>query len=328
MEINPKVLWKQKEEELKKEGIKNPVLDRTIDSYFKYLLKEEVLQNVATSLVNTFFKQKVTSVSESLDTEFQVAYTRRDFKLDEVCQADDVFLGLDMQKTAYVVERFFIYWATMASSKEKGLATSELVTVKCLQVVLSRNSLKDKDSWAVCWQTVPRNFLTGEIIGKPNPYGINVLEIDLDKFQKMVKTPDSDCYLEWFLAFINSRTSSETAQIYDADKRGILNDIVKRDTKYLNVNWERFMDICKDIQIAEAKAKKAEAEAEKAKVEARANAEALQKAEADAKAEAEARQKAEADKAKAEAESKAKDVEIERLKAELAKAQAKAQAQA
>ena len=300
MEINPKVLWKQKEEELKKEGIKNPVLDRTIDSYFKYLLKEEVLQNVATSLVNTFFKQKVTSVSESLDTEFQVAYTRRDFKLDVVCQADDVFLGLDMQKTAYVVERFFIYWATMASSKEKGLATSELVTVKCLQVVLSRNSLKDKDSWAVCWQTVPRNFLTGEIIGKPNPYGINVLEIDLDKFQKMVKTPDSDCYLEWFLAFINSRTSSETAQIYDADKRGILNDIVKRDTKYLNVKWEGFMDICKDI---EAKDKELAAQAEALK-------------------------KAEADKAKAEAESKAKDVEIERLKAELAKAQAKAQAQA
>ena len=38
MEINPKVLWKQKEEELKNEGIKNPVLDRTIDSYFKYLV--------------------------------------------------------------------------------------------------------------------------------------------------------------------------------------------------------------------------------------------------------------------------------------------------
>ena len=298
MEINPKVLWKQKEEELKKEGIKNPVLDRTIDSYFKYLLKEEVLQNVATSLVNTFFKQKVTSVSESLDTEFQVAYTRRDFKLDVVCQADDVFLRLDMQKTAYVVERFFIYWATMASSKEKGLATSELVTVKCLQVVLSRNSLKDKDSWAVCWQTVPRNFLTGEIIGAPNPYGINVLEIDLDKFQKMVKTPDSDSYLEWFLAFLCSRTSSETAQIYDADKYGILNDIVKRDTKYLNVKWEGFMDICKDI---EAKDKELAAQAEALK-------------------------KAEADKAKAEAESKDKDVEIERLKAELAKAQAKAQA--
>ena len=298
MEINPKVLWKQKEEELKKEGIKNPVLDRTIDSYFKYLLKEEVLQNVATSLVNTFFKQKVTSVSESLDTEFQVAYTRRDFKLDVVCQADDVFLGLDMQKTAYVVERFFIYWATMASSKEKGLATSELVTVKCLQVVLSRNSLKDKDSWAVCWQTVPRNFLTGEIIGAPNPYGINVLEIDLDKFQKMVKTPDSDSYLEWFLAFLCSRTSSETAQIYDADKYGILNDIVKRDTKYLNVKWEGFMDICKDI---EAKDKE------------------LATKDKELAAQAEALQKAEADKAKAEAEAKAKDEALQRSEAKNAK---------
>ena len=325
MEINPKVLWKQKEEELKKEGIKNPVLDRTIDSYFKYLVKDTVLDKIAKSIVKRFFDEDIENVSEALSPEFQVAYNQRDFKLDVVCQADDIFLGLDMQKSAYVVERFFIYWATMANNKEKGEPTDKLVTAKCLQVVLSRNSLKDKDSWAVCWQTVPRNFLTGEIIGKPNPYGINVLEIDLDKFQKMVKTPDSDCYLEWFLAFINSRTSSETAQIYDADKRGILNDIVKRDTKYLNVNWERFMDICKDIQIAEAKAKKAEAEAEKAKVEARANAEALQKAEADAKAEAEARQKAEADKAKAEAESKAKDAEIERLKAELAKAQAKAQ---
>ena len=160
----------------------------------------------------------------------------KDFKLDVVCQADDIFLGLDMQKSAYVVERFFIYWATMANNKEKGEPTDKLVTAKCLQVVLSRNSLRDIDSWAVCWQTVPRNFLTGEIIGKPNPYGINVLEIDLDKFQEMVKTPDSDCYLEWFLAFINTKTSSETAQIYDADKRGILNDIVKRDTKYLNVN--------------------------------------------------------------------------------------------
>ena len=291
MEINPKVLWKQKEEELKKEGIKNPVLDRTIDSYFKYLVKDTVLDKIAKSIIKRLFDEDIENVSEALSPEFQVAYNQRDFKPDVVCQADDVFLGLDMQKTAYVVERFFIYWATMASSKEKGLATSELVTVKCLQVVLSRNSLKDKDSWAVCWQTVPRNFLTGEIIGAPNPYGINVLEIDLDKFQKMVKTPDSDSYLEWFLAFLCSRTSSETAQIYDADKYGILNDIVKRDTKYLNVKWEGFMDICKDI---EAKDKELAAQAE-------------------------ALQKAEADKAKAEAEAKAKDEALQRSEAKNAK---------
>ena len=296
MEINPKVLWKQKEEELKKEGIKNPVLDRTIDSYFKYLVKDTVLDKIARSIIGRFFDEDIETVSEALSPEFQVAYNQRDFKLDVVCQADDIFLGLDMQKSAYVVERFFIYWATMASNKEKGEPTDKLVTAKCLQVVLSRNSLRDIDSWAVCWQTVPRNFLTGEIIGKPNPYGINVLEIDLDKFQKMVKTPDSDCYLEWFLAFINTKTSSETAQIYDADKRGILNDIVKRDTKYLNVNWERFMDICKDIQIAEAKAKKAEAKA-KFEENARKKAEA-DKAKAEAKAKDEALQKSEAEKAK------------------------------
>ena len=292
MEINPKVLWKQKEEELKKEGIKNPVLDRTIDSYFKYLVKDTVLDKIAKSIIKRFFDEDIENVSEALSPEFQVAYNQRDFKPDVVCQADDeIFLGLDMQKTAYVVERFFIYWATMASNKEKGEPTDKLVTAKCLQVVLSRNSLKDKDSWAVCWQTVPRNFLTGEIIGKPNPYGINVLEIDLDKFQKMVKTPDSDCYLEWFLAFINTKTSSETAQIYDADKRGILNDIVKRDTKYLNVKWEGFMDICKDI---EAKDKELAAQAE-------------------------ALQKAEADKAKAEAEAKAKDEALQRSEAKNAK---------
>ena len=298
MEINPKVLWKQKEEELKKEGIKNPVLDRTIDSYFKYLVKDTVLDKIAKSIIKRFFDEDIENVSEALSPEFQVAYNQRDFKPDVVCQADDVFLGLDMQKTAYVVERFFIYWATMASNKEKGEPTDKLVTAKCLQVVLSRNSLKDKDSWAVCWQTVPRNFLTGEIIGKPNPYGINVLEIDLDKFQKMVKTPDSDCYLEWFLAFINTKTSSETAQIYDADKRGILNDIVKRDTKYLNVKWEGFMDICKDI---EAKDKE------------------LATKDKELAAQAEALQKAEADKAKAEAEAKAKDEALQRSEAKNAK---------
>ena len=298
MEINPKVLWKQKEEELKKEGIKNPVLDRTIDSYFKYLVKDTVLDKIAKSIIKRLFDEDIENVSEALSPEFQVAYNQRDFKPDVVCQADDIFLGLDMQKSAYVVERFFIYWATMANNKEKGEPTDKLVTAKCLQVVLSRNSLRDIDSWAVCWQTVPRNFLTGEIIGKPNPYGINVLEIDLDKFQKMVKTPDSDCYLEWFLAFINSRTSSETAQIYDADKRGILNDIVKRDTKYLNVNWERFMDICKDI---EAKDKE------------------LATKDKELAAQAEALQKAEADKAKAEAEAKAKDEALQRSEAKNAK---------
>ena len=298
MEINPKVLWKQKEEELKNEGIKNPVLDRTIDSYFKYLVKDTVLDKIARSIIGRFFDEDIETVSEALSPEFQVAYNQRDFKLDVVCQADDIFLGLDMQKSAYVVERFFIYWATMASNKEKGEPTDKLVTAKCLQVVLSRNSLRDIDSWAVCWQTVPRNFLTGEIIGKPNPYGINVLEIDLDKFQKMVKTPDSDCYLEWFLAFINSRTSSETAQIYDADKRGILNDIVKRDTKYLNVKWEGFMDICKDI---EAKDKE------------------LATKDKELAAQAEALQKAEADKAKAEAEAKAKDEALQRSEAKNAK---------
>ena len=299
MEINPKVLWKQKEEELKKEGIKNPVLDRTIDSYFKYLVKDTVLDKIAKSIIKRFFDEDIENVSEALSPEFQVAYNQRDFKPDVVCQADDeIFLGLDMQKTAYVVERFFIYWATMASNKEKGEPTDKLVTAKCLQVVLSRNSLKDKDSWAVCWQTVPRNFLTGEIIGKSNPYGINVLEIDLDKFQKMVKTPDSDCYLEWFLAFINTKTSSETAQIYDADKRGILNDIVKRDTKYLNVKWEGFMDICKDI---EAKDKE------------------LATKDKELAAQAEALQKAEADKAKAEAEAKAKDEALQRSEAKNAK---------
>ena len=298
MEINPKVLWKQKEEELKKEGIKNPVLDRTIDSYFKYLVKDTVLDKIAKSIIKRLFDEDIENVSEALSPEFQVAYNQRDFKPDVVCQADDIFLGLDMQKSAYVVERFFIYWATMANNKEKGEPTDKLVTAKCLQVVLSRNSLRDIDSWAVCWQTVPRNFLTGEIIGKPNPYGINVLEIDLDKFQKMVKTPDSDCYLEWFLAFINTKTSSETAQIYDADKRGILNDIVKRDTKYLNVNWERFMDICKDI---EAKDKE------------------LATKDKELAAQAEALQKAEADKAKAEAEAKAKDEALQRSEAKNAK---------
>lgn len=34
---DPTVLWKEKKEELKREGIKNPVIDRMIDSYFKYL---------------------------------------------------------------------------------------------------------------------------------------------------------------------------------------------------------------------------------------------------------------------------------------------------
>ena len=298
MEINPKVLWKQKEEELKKEGIKNPVLDRTIDSYFKYLVKDTVLDKIAKSIIKRFFDEDIEKVSEALSPEFQVAYNQRDFKPDVVCQADDIFLGLDMQKSAYVVERFFIYWATMASNKEKGEPTDKLVTAKCLQVVLSRNSLRDIDSWAVCWQTVPRNFLTGEIIGKPNPYGINVLEIDLDKFQKMVKTPDSDCYLEWFLAFINTKTSSETAQIYDADKRGILNDIVKRDTKYLNVKWEGFMDICKDIEAKDRE---------------------LATKDKELAAQAEALQKAEADKAKAEAEAKAKDEALQRSEAKNAK---------
>ena len=298
MEINPKVLWKQKEEELKKEGIKNPVLDRTIDSYFKYLVKDTVLDKIAKSIIKRLFDEDIENVSEALSPEFQVAYNQRDFKPDVVCQADDIFLGLDMQKSAYVVERFFIYWATMASNKEKGEPTDKLVTAKCLQVVLSRNSLRDIDSWAVCWQTVPRNFLTGEIIGKSNPYGINVLEIDLNKFQKMVKTPDSDSYLEWFLAFLCSRTSSETAQIYDADKCGILNDIVKRDTKYLNVKWEGFMDICKDI---EAKDKE------------------LATKDKELAAQAEALQKAEADKAKAEAEAKAKDEALQRSEAKNAK---------
>ena len=101
MEINPKVLWKQKEEELKKEGIKNPVLDRTIDSYFKYLVKDTVLDKIAKSIIKRLFDEDIENVSEALSPEFQVAYNQRDFKLDVVCQADDIFLGLDMQKSAY-----------------------------------------------------------------------------------------------------------------------------------------------------------------------------------------------------------------------------------
>lgn len=320
-----KVLWKAKEEELKREGLKNPVIDRTIDSYFKYLLKDTVLDKIARSIISRFFEEDVKTVSEALDNEFQIAYDQRDFKLDVVCQADDIFLGLDMQKSGYVVERFFIYWAVMADAKEKGLKTSDLVTNKCLQVVLSRNRITDIDSWAVCWQTYPKNFLTGEIIGKPNPYGINVLEIDLDKFQEMVKIPDSDSYLEWFLAFIGTKTSSETSQIFDADCCGILDDIVKRDTTYLNVKWENFKVTCKDIEALEAK-NKAKDEALKAQAEeiAADKKELAAKDEA-LKAESEARKKLEAEKAELEAKAQAEKAELE---AEIARWKAIAEAKA
>lgn len=315
-EINPIEVWVKRRSVLVKKGL-YPTLDRTLDSFFKYLLDGTVLEKFAKEVTANFFGMEVNSVSEKLDNEFKIAYGKRDFWLDTVCKVDSTVVGIEMERRkAFVLERFFLYWGVMVSNRKKGEPTKNLTTHECLQVVLTRGGIHDKTRWIECWQTFPRDYFTGKLLGKANPKGINVLVIDLINFKRLVKAPRRESFLENFLTFITTTNLEDTIQMYRSGQYDILEDVFQRDVSFLDdrYKWGSYMKETKSV-LAEKENTKAEAErADKAEAEAKAQAEARKKAEAEAKAKAEALQKAEA--------------ENEALKAKIARLEAEAKAQA
>lgn len=303
-EINPIEVWIKKFAVLTKKGF-SPILDRTMDSFFKYLLDGTVLEKFAKEVTGEFFQKEINSVSEKLDNEFKIAYGKRDFWLDTVCRADSTLVGIEMERRkAFVLERFFLYWGVMVSNRKKGEPTKNLTTHECLQVVLTRGGIHDKTRWIECWQTFPRDYFTGKLLGKANPKGINVLVIDLINFKRLVKAPRRESFLENFLTFITTTNLEDTIQMYRSGQYDILEDVFQRDVSFLDnrYKWGRYMKETKSV-LAEKENTKAEAErADKAEAEAKAQSEARKKAEAEAKANAKALQKAEAE---AKANSKA-----------------------
>ena len=298
-EIDPKIkVWEKRRFSLKKKGLEGKI-NKTYDSFFKFIMDGEVLEKFAKEVIGKFFGREINSVSEKLNNEFKISFNERDYWLDNVCRADDLLCDIEMENSrCFVLERFFLYWGVLATKRKKGESTKDLTTPTCLQVVLSRNSIKSKDRWAECWQTFPRNFDTGEVVGKANPNGINVLVIDLERFKELVPKPNPASLLENFLMYLLTENISETIKMYQDKQYAILEDVFNRECSFLDdrYKWGVYMRKDKDIRDAENKIKDQN--------------EIIQK-------QAEALQKAEADKAKAEAEAKAKDAKLQKALARI-----------
>lgn len=281
---------------LKKKNLEAKIF-RTRDSFFKYIMDGEVLEKFAKEVVGKFFGTEINSVSEKLDNEFKVSCDKRDFKLDNVFRADDFYCDVEMEN-CFILERFFIYWGILVTSRRKGESTKDLTTPNCLQVIIARNGIKSKDRWAECWQTFPRDYDTGEVLGKATTQGINVLVLDLQRFKELVPKPNPTSFTENFLMYLLTENISETIKMYQDKQYAILEDVFNRECSFLDdrYKWGVYMRKDKDIRDAENKIKDQN--------------EIIQK-------QAEALQKAEADKAKAEAEAKAKDAKLQKALARI-----------
>ena len=72
---------------------------RMEDSYFKFILKERVLENVGCELIRMYFGDDSVSGLSSGSEEIQVAYGKRTYAMDTYAQSDKYDVNIEMQNT-------------------------------------------------------------------------------------------------------------------------------------------------------------------------------------------------------------------------------------
>ena len=307
---------------------KNPQrIIRVTDSYFKFILKGEVLREVGQELVKMYFhNQKEASDIFSAGNEIQIAYRKRTYDLDIMAHVFEgepdpekekrkelMQLAIEMQKSPFGIGRFLVYWGAMAATKITGLPTDELEPQECLLVVLScvgsESCVKlDTTKWHHCWKAVPVDTDDDRIIGNPYQKGINTLVIDLNRFKQQVTNPRT--ILDFYFSFLMCETDKDIKELLDKDHDGIMVNIIRADAEFLenDLSWDVYMSESK----TELSLKKAQLDLNKANAEIKEKDEAI-------KAEKARADKAEADLAQFKADSDAKmaemQAEIDRLKA-------------
>ena len=295
---------------------------RTMDKYFKFILKDEVLRKAGPELFRIIFKEEDISSVFSAGNQIQIAYGRRSYDLDVVAHVMDSadgsdpdkasLLCLEMQRSKFWIERFFVYWGALAADRPKGTPTEDLEPRKSLLVVLSNvgqeaDVFLNTEKWYHTWGMVPLDDDDAKI-GTSSEKGMHILVIDLKKHKEQV--PEPKTFLDFYLSFLTCETYEELNALLQKDRDGIMEDIIRKDAEFLGSTkmWKVYMKGTKtEIGIITERNARLKAEAEiKAK-----NAEI-------------AKIKDEADKAKAEI--KAKDAKMAEMQAEIDRLKAGQQA--
>ena len=301
---------------------------RMEDSYFKFILKERVLENVGCELIRMYFGDDSVSGLSSGSEEIQVAYGKRTYAMDTYAQSDKYDVNIEMQNTGYHIDRFLIYWGGRSATHEPGIDTRDLmIEKKCLTVIISRVGAPDNlnppsDNWYWGGGYFSFDLVNRDIIGELFPNGPCTLIIDLMKFRQQVKKPSS--LLEYYLSFLLCSTYEDLHSLCDNDDRGIMKDIVARDLKFLSGvdTWRGYMENYNKFWSARLQEAVAEIEARvRAETEARVRAET----EARVRAETEARVRAETEaRVRAETEARVRAETEARVRAEYQEKQARA----
>lgn len=308
------LFWNMKWMERLRDENKSQRIIRVTDSYFKFILKGEVLREIGQELVKMYFRnQKEASDIFSAGNEIQIAYGKRTFDLDIVAHVFEAVsapennpeeenrkelmqLGIEMQKSSFGIGRFLVYWGALAANQDAGTPTDDLEPKECLLVVLScagsESCVKlDTAKWHHCWKAVPVDTDDDRIIGNPYQKGINTLVIDLNRFKQQVTDPQT--ILDFYFSFLMCETHKDIKELLDKDHDGIMVNIIRADVEFLknDLSWDVYMSESKtEISLMTERNARLKAEAEiKAKDEiikaesARADAEAQARAESDAR---------------------------------------------
>lgn len=252
---SPEDLFEEKKWELLKKDLPAEI-ERTLDSYFKFLMNGKVLEEFARAVFSVFFGDVPQKVSEKLDQEFKNYLKQRKFILDALCKVDDTaYLGIEMQRSSgFHPDRFFMYWGVIISFHTMGIPTEDLRIPRCLLVVITKHpSIHNKEHWIERCRVRIDNPLDKNSISmddiETTEKGSNLLLIDLCKFRRLVKVPAKGDFLQHFLMLLTANTPEESVQLYKSDTDGILNNVRVRDFMYLGIAfyWEEYMSELKSV---------------------------------------------------------------------------------
>ena len=313
--------------ELKAEN-KSEEICRMEDSYFKFILKERVLDGVGRELIRMYFGDNSVSGLSSGSEEIQVEYGKRTFAMDVFARSREYDVDIEMQNTSYHIDRFLIYWGGWSANKDPGTDTRKLVLEKkCLTVIISSvgapNNLRPpSENWYWGAGYCSFDLVNRNIIGELFQKGPCTLIIDLNRFREKVKKPSS--FLEYYLSYLLCSTYEDLESLCDNDDRGIMEDIVARDLRFLTGTdtWRGYMENYNKFWTARFEQALPEWKARiRAETEAciRAETEACIRAETEARvrAETEARVRAETEaRVRAETEARVRTETEARVRAE------------
>jgi hypothetical protein len=286
-EKTPRQVWEELKKYLQDKG-QSPEVDRTLDTLSKVLLDGKVLEYFVKDIVKKFFGRDVPNVSGRLDSEIKIRFNNRTYILDTICRAGDILVGIDFDRSKpFNVERFFVYWSALETKRKVGQKTKNLKAKKSLMVVLTKNGIKARKAWVEVYKTDIRRNFKEEVCGT-HPKGLNLMVIDLGKFNRLVPEPNKDDVLDSFLKYMSTTKLDDTILLFRDIEfwHDIIKEITDIESDFFDLpgNKDLYMIESKAVMTESDNRKNVEAELKKAKAANKAKDAKLKKAKAESKA--------------------------------------------